>query len=672
MLVRLGSWSLSLLPSTARAGSWLVGIALCAAAGPLVAAAPAASPSAEQALRLRPTQKDVDYDRPTAADIAKCTIKAEKVGGKTGWVIRDGAGQMLRNFADTNSDNVVDQWSYFKDGVEVYRDIDSNFNGKADQCRWLNTAGTRWGLLAADDGKDFRIETWKMISPEEVTAEVVSAVHDGDQDRFERLLLTPKELQSLGLGTAKAAEISKKLDGARAAFRELLKQQKIVGSETRWAYFGATRPGIVPAGTEDSQNDLLVYENVSAMVETAGKHAQFPIGTLVRVHETWRLLDAPKPADSDDAPEGRGILIPGGIADRRPDPADPGRGNKVISDLLKRMEELDKATPGTPEELAKNNVERAEILEQLAKETESSGDAKGRLDWLRQLADTISAASQAGAFPNGVDRLKTLLEQVQKSPADPDLTAFVHFRWLRADYTDKLRQANADYAKIQEQWLKDIEGFLTAYPNSADAPEAMIELANGLELAGEDNKALKWYKEIISAAPKDSHMVQKARGAARRLESVGQRLQLSGKSISGKGMIDLANYKGRVVLVHYWAAEYPACTADFLLLQALVAKYGKQFTIVGVNLDNDPQVLSNFLKQNKIPGEQIYEPGGLDSRLANEMGIVTLPTMILLDKDGRVLKRSVYAQELESELKSLNLGKSEREAAGREAPDRRR
>ena len=52
---------------------------------------------------------------------------------------------ILRKFVDTNGDNVVDQWSYYKDGVEVYRDIDSNFNGKADQYRWFNTGGTPLG-----------------------------------------------------------------------------------------------------------------------------------------------------------------------------------------------------------------------------------------------------------------------------------------------------------------------------------------------------------------------------------------------------------------------------------------------------------------------------------------------------------------------------------------------
>ncbi len=38
-------------------------------------------------------------------------MKAEKHKGQTGWVIRDGDGKMLREFVDTNGDNIVDRWS---------------------------------------------------------------------------------------------------------------------------------------------------------------------------------------------------------------------------------------------------------------------------------------------------------------------------------------------------------------------------------------------------------------------------------------------------------------------------------------------------------------------------------------------------------------------------------
>ena len=155
----------------------------------------AAAPSAEQALKLVPVQSGVDYDRPSPAEAAKCRIVAKKIDGHVGWVVESPSGVVLRVFVNTNDDNVVDQWSYYKDGLEVYRDIDANFNGKADQHRWFHTGGSRWGL---DSGEDGVIDSWKSISAEEVTAEVVAAIATHDLQRFTCLLLTPAELRRSG------------------------------------------------------------------------------------------------------------------------------------------------------------------------------------------------------------------------------------------------------------------------------------------------------------------------------------------------------------------------------------------------------------------------------------------------------------------------------------------
>ena len=165
-------------------------------------AAKAASPTVEQALKLAPIQDGVDYDRPSPEEAAKCKILAKKFDGHVGWVIENADGVILRKFVDTNGDNVVDQWSYYKDGVEVYRDIDSDFNGKADQYRWFHSGGTRWGIdkRDAENNETGKIGAWKVISAEEVTAEVVAALANKDVERFTRLLLSPEELRSLGLG----------------------------------------------------------------------------------------------------------------------------------------------------------------------------------------------------------------------------------------------------------------------------------------------------------------------------------------------------------------------------------------------------------------------------------------------------------------------------------------
>jgi len=59
---------------------------------------------------------------------------AGQVWRPRGWTVEGPNGLILRKFVDTNDDNVVDQWSYYKDGLEVYRRHRlQTFNGKVDQ-----------------------------------------------------------------------------------------------------------------------------------------------------------------------------------------------------------------------------------------------------------------------------------------------------------------------------------------------------------------------------------------------------------------------------------------------------------------------------------------------------------------------------------------------------------
>jgi thiol-disulfide isomerase/thioredoxin len=106
------------------------------------------------------------------------------------------------------------------------------------------------------------------------------------------------------------------------------------------------------------------------------------------------------------------------------------------------------------------------------------------------------------------------------------------------------------------------------------------------------------------------------------------------------------------VLVHYWATWCGPCVEDINTIKQLHAKYASiGFAPIGITLDSDAKALQTYLQQQKLPWPQLHEPGALDGRLANELGILTLPTMLLIDKDGRVLNRSITVGELETELK---------------------
>ncbi len=617
----------------------------------------AASPSAADALKLSPMQKGVDYDRPSEKEAAVCTIGAQKHGKSVGWAVQDPTGRLLRVFLDTNGDHTVDQWRYYRNGLEVYRDIDSDFNRKADNFRWFHTSGSRWGI---DDNEDGQIDRWKTISAEEVSAEAVAALCNGDSERFMRLVLTPEELKSLGLGTEKEKQLGATISRVKSEFENLTDSKKGLAADTKWVQFNASMPGIVPRGTNGSTKDLRVYENVTAIVRNEDKHAEVLIGTLIKVGEAWRMVHAPRPSGSGQAGVAASeFFAPSVVGDSRGGQAAGGQ-NQASQKLLAALEDIDKKITAASDakEVVALNAQRADIVEKIAAAATNSAD---RAMWLRQLADMVSAAAQTGTYPAGAKHLAALFQKCKKGE-DENLTAYVRFRQLTADYGLSLQGAKPDFPKIQEQWLRSLEQFVKDYPQSNDAAEAMLQLAIANEFSGEEDKAKTWYARIVKEFPHAS-VGKKAAGASRRLNSEGKLLTLRGKTPSGK-VVDLHNYRGKVVLVQYWATWCTPAKTAMPTLRELTSKYRGRFQVVGVNLDNRLEDLNTYLEENELPWPQIHESGGLDSRPANEFGILTVPTMVLVDKRGKVVRRNIPLAELDDELKKL-LGSASARRSGK-------
>ena len=609
------------------------------------------NPTSKQALKLAPIQFDVDIDRPDSQQIDQCSVKSTATGtNEAGWIVEGPGGLVLRRFVDTNKDNKVDLWCYYKNGIEVYRDIDANFNGKADQYRWLGTAGIRWGLDPDEDG---RIDRWKTISVEEVTAEVVAALGTGNTDRFKRVLLAAAELDDLQLGESHTDQLLEKLHSAESGFGRLVAAQKVVGRDTRWVHCVASRPSLIPQGTKGAKKDVTIYENVAAVIETGNTPQQITIGTLIQVGGGWRVVDLPRGfSDDQEASLSSDIFFPPAMQPVSiPSPTNPSEVGPESQQLLAQLNTIDEqleTTQDTPKRITLN-TSRADVLEKLAQRSRPGAEQQA---WIRQLADTVSAAVQTGELPTGVKRLETLLLQLKRKQQPKALIAYVDFRHLSSDYALKINQPDADFGEIQQQWLANLKQFVTTFPGSTDAAEAMLQLAIAGEFENQEKKAARWYARIVQEVP-NTVAARKAAGAQRRLQSQGKPLALRGKTTTGK-TFDLASLRGNVVLIHYWATWCEPCLAQMDELRALQAKYGRRkFQIVGVNLDSDGQQPRAFLQNRRFPWPHLYEKGGLDSRLANELGILSLPTMILVGNDGRVVDRNLHIEEVEAHFKAM-------------------
>jgi thiol-disulfide isomerase/thioredoxin len=179
----------------------------------------------------------------------------------------------------------------------------------------------------------------------------------------------------------------------------------------------------------------------------------------------------------------------------------------------------------------------------------------------------------------------------------------------------------------------------------------MLQIAIAQEFTGQEDQAKKWYARIVKDFG-SMPAAQKAAGAQIRLDSVGKTVTVSGKGQSG-GTIDLAKFRGKVVLIQYWATWCEPAKADMATLKDLLKKHGNAFAVLGVSLDADVKDLNAFLAQARLPWPQIFEEGGLDSRPANQLGILTLPTMILVDQQGKVVNRNIQASEIDAAVKKL-------------------
>ena len=606
-----------------------------------------AAPSVADALELRPVQKGISYRTPTEAEVEHCTIKPEKVDGSTAWVVRGPDGNLLRQFADSDGDNVVDMWCYYQAGLEVYRDIDSDHNGKADEYRWFHGAGMRWGIDPNEDGK---IDRWKLISAEECAEEVTEALRTDDAERFEKLLLTKQEIESLGLSEQISQLLRKRVQAASETFRTLV-AAKEVEKDSEFRDFGGLRPGMVPAGTSGSTKDVLVYENVWAMVHNGDDHIQLQLGTMLNAKGAWKLVDGPSLGDSQYVTAGI-FFVPG---ESGASEAAVGIGNNAPSE---RMQEIFAALEKLDQQLVSSkaadkpalNKKRAELLEALA---ESASTPSEKRQWYRQLADMVSAAAQDGSFPKGIDYLGDMEKRLAKQEESDDLVAYFQFHRMRAEhYGVRLFKEDVDYAEAQSEWLDDLEEFVDQHPQSEHGVEALRELALGSEMMGDEKDAVKWYERIANDYG-DSSAALLAKGALIRLNCEGKAIRLQGTPVRGD-KVDLRRYKGNAVVIQYWTTSCEVCKADHAVLKELVQKYRRRgLVVVGINLDYSRKDLLAYLKSKELPWPQLYEAGGFDSRYAKEMGVVTVPLLLLVGPDGKVVNKNIQAAEIEEQFKKI-------------------
>jgi peroxiredoxin len=129
--------------------------------------------------------------------------------------------------------------------------------------------------------------------------------------------------------------------------------------------------------------------------------------------------------------------------------------------------------------------------------------------------------------------------------------------------------------------------------------------------------------------------------------------ELEGKDLEGQP-VSLTDYKGKVVLLDFWATWCRPCLAAMPELLEVYERYHDQgFEIIGISLDADEESLRAYLQQQKLPWRQVWDNqgmpgtqnpfGGPNTRKFDLSGI---PATFLIDRDGKIARSGLSGQGL--------------------------
>ena len=221
------------------------------------------------------------------------------------------------------------------------------------------------------------------------------------------------------------------------------------------------------------------------------------------------------------------------------------------------------------------------------------------------------------------------------------------------DLSEELKQFDTLLARYKEEKTDDVAQILLMkamlYVQVLDNPDKGLESLKQLKSDFHETDPGRKADTLI-ANLQQQQAAKKIQGSL----AVGNKFpDFEEKDLAGKPL-SVSNYKGKVVLVDFWATWCGPCVNELPNVLKAYEKYHPQgFEIVGISLDSDQEKLANFIKNRKMSWQQFFDGKGWGNKLAAKYGVNSIPATYLLDSDGKIVAKDLRGEALGAQLAKM-------------------
>lgn len=280
----------------------------------------------------------------------------------------------------------------------------------------------------------------------------------------------------------------------------------------------------------------------------------------------------------------------------------------------------------------------------------------------------VTLKALKAAFPDtkpgmGADHVLAALAAAAKPPAAPDpVTAEINAVVARINAKVTAgKNTEADFADE----MKSYDDILARHAGEKTEALATVLAAKAQfygELFNDADKALQAFQQLKRDFP-DTRAGKQADEAISQLEDMAAQQKVLQKIKDGLALgtkfpdfsetdlngkpLSVSQYKGKVVLIDFWATWCPPCLREFPNTLKIYKKYHDQgFDIIGISLDDNRGQLERFLKENEVPWQQFFDGQGRENKLAVKYAADAPPMFYLLDRTGTIIGFDRYPDAL--------------------------